>query len=215
MLNVSPHTQIIPNDREWIVYHSLFGRPIILDDEAYRFLMSFRDGASEGISATQPEILEELRNLSLLIDESEDERMRLHELHDIYQQQVASGAVINYLSLIMSEDCNFSCRYCIAQAFRLQRIKTEKSMRLEIAHQAINGFVDLIRRHNHPVAYINFGGGEPLLHAGKVAEIVGYCEQSYPDVRFRFAMNTNASLITSGVAEMFRQCKIQVATSLD
>jgi len=215
MLTVSRYAQIINTGNKWIVYHSLFGRPIILDRKAFDFFMSFKSKPQKKVTPTQEKAIEDLRSLSLLIDETTDERDHLHDLYAAYQQQVASGSVINYLSLIMSEDCNFSCRYCIARAFRSQRGRTEKTMQSEVAQLAVDKFVALAQLHNQQELYINFGGGEPLLHSEKVSSIIDYCKQSYPNIRFRFAMNTNASLISSNVAEMIRQNGIQIAASLD
>lgn len=217
MLRVSPHTQIIPCRDGYVAYHSLFGRPLIINEEAYSFLKSFAGGKSNDFTSEEKAVAAEFASLYLVVEEEFDERALLEEKCREYEREIATGSLVNYLSLIMAESCNFGCRYCFAKAFHDKRTtKTPNAlMQLPTAYRAIDEFMALIQKHQRQEAYINFGGGEPLLNFMAIKNTVKYCEAKYPKQFFKFAVNTNSSLITPAIARFLRLHSFDIATSLD
>lgn len=217
MLRQSSYLQIVPGGDAFIAYHSLFGQPIVLDSEAYNFLQSFIDWRSDSFAPDQQETAQEFIDLYLIVSDRTDELVILEKRRQEYRKAVATGSKVSFLSLIMAETCNFNCRYCFAEAFHDERAEKEYRalMSMDIASLAIDQFMALIKRHNQPEAYINFGGGEPLLNSHNIVAAVKYIKSRYPDFPLRFGINTNASLVDDDIAHFLKHHDFEIATSLD
>ena len=119
-LTISPFTQIVIGNKNVVIYHSLFGNPNIITFPTLKLLKIFR----------QPHSIVEVRGnfniegldeaVQVLIDgfflnpENFDERDFLRRSMQRYKKKVRAGHLINFLSLVVSEACNFSCSYCFA-----------------------------------------------------------------------------------------------------
>lgn len=215
MFKLSPHCRIVPCGDVSVVYHSLFGNPLVVDNQALRLLESYKQpkpALPYSDSKIDNEAIKQI--LPFIVEQGMQERDKLILPWRRYEADLASGKCITYLSLIMAECCNFRCSYCMARALRDKR-KSNSLMKPEVAFKAIDLFASLIRKHRHQEAYLNFGGGEPLLNISVIRTAVEYCRQSYPDINFRFNINTNASLVTKEIATFFKEYDFQVASSLD
>jgi len=135
------------------------------------------------------------------------------------EKEIVSGSLIDYLELIMSEVCNFRCTYCIHfnNLETSDRINNPKKfMRFEMAKETVDRYLEILRRHGKYIAEINFGGGEPLLAWPVIKQVLEYCRIVYgSEFEFHFSINTNASLITLEVAEILKEHRVKVASSLD
>lgn len=89
-------------------------------------------------------------------------------------------------------------------------------MSLKTATKTIDIFLSILKDNNKSEAYINFGGGEPLMNYKVINSVLEYCLKKYGNLfKFKFRINTNASLITPKIAEMLRFYDIKPAVSLD
>lgn len=214
----SSYLQIVRIGSDYIAYHSLFGRPLFLNEEAHDFLMSFAGGRlCHQFTPEQEAIATEFARLNLIVDEGLNERALLEEKCLEYDVEIATGSRVSYLSLIMAECCNFGCTYCIADAFQDERSAKQHELLMPegTAERAIDEFMLLVQRHNHEEAYVNFGGGEPLLNFPVIKFAVEHCKDHYPGQRFKFALNTNSSLVTPEIARFLYLHGFDIATSLD
>lgn len=115
--------------------------------------------------------------------------------------------------------CNFACSYCISSSMinaTYRRHNPFKLMGVEIAKKSLDSFLDILRRNGKNQAYINFGGGEPLLNWLTIKEVLLYCEEKYAkEFQFSFTINTNLSLIKPEMIAFFKQHTVKIASSLD
>ncbi|MDR0722299.1 MAG: radical SAM protein [Treponema sp.] len=95
--------------------------------------------------------------------------------------------------------CNLRCRYCYAAQV------PPADMDIRIARMAIDGM--------EPPFRIQFSGGEPLLRADLMAEIMDYARFKNPGVSF--ALQTNGTLLNEGVLGLLKQYQVALGISLD
>jgi len=136
-----------------------------------------------------------------------------------YSESAAGGKNIEYLSLILSENCNFACSYCISNSMisaSHRKTNKKKVMSAETAIRAIDIFLSILAENNKGCAYINFGGGEPLINAIVMKCVLEYCCEKYGRAfDFKFRINTNASFINRDIAEALKKYDVKPAISLD
>lgn len=217
--------QFVERGGKSLIWHSLFGYPQILNQEATELLNIF----------SIPRVIEEIKKMNIFGDVEEnililqkcffiipvrfDERTYLEKKLKDYEVVISNGSNIDYLSLIMSENCNFACTYCISNsmisASRRQKSNT-RIMSFNTAAKAIDIFLSILKDNNQNEAYINFGGGEPLINYKVMHSVLEYCLKKYGSIfKFKFRINTNASLITPRIAEMLKFYDVKPAISLD
>lgn len=209
-----------------VIWHSLFGHPKIVSKEMLEFLNVFTTpkkidsvlGEYE-IDADQEASLDELVAEYYLIPDGFDERAFLAERMKEREGTITNGSLIDYLELIMSEACNFRCTYCIHfnNLETSERIKNPKKfMPFEVAKEAVDHFLAILRQQGKRLAEVNFGGGEPLLVWSVIEQVLEYCRPRYDsEFTFRFSINTNGSLITPEIAKRLKEYNVEVASSLD
>lgn len=222
----SGFVQTVERNGDAVIWHSLFGNSQIVSSSVIGFLDLFREGRSlESLEAEyEPssdvrKVVSDLIENYFLIPEGFDEREFLAQQMRERESSITSGAMIDYLELIMSEACNFRCTYCI----HFNNLETSdrinnprKFMTFEQAREVVDRYLEMLRRNGKKVAEINFGGGEPLLAWPVVKQVLEYCTARYGgEFSFNFSVNTNGSLITQEIARSLRDFKVSVAVSLD
>ena len=224
-LIASTFTQTIINKRSAIIYHSLFGNPNIITFPALKLFKIFHRACSLADVRRNFDIEGLDEAIQILIDgfflnpEGFNERGFLHKLMQRYKKEVKNGHLINFLSLVMSEVCNFSCSYCFANkklidnGFSNQRCEL---MGFKTAQKAVDIFFELMKEHDKQDVTINFGGGEPLLNFKTILQVLSYVKRKYfRQHNITFVLNTNCSKITKRIASVLKQYKVSIAASLD
>lgn len=221
----SRYMQVVREGDLAVIWHSLFGYPNVVSIETLEFLESFSTPKTiysqigSEIANEDQEALERLVQCHFLVSEGFDDRAFLEEQTRKREADITNGLLINYLELIMSEACNFRCTYCIhfnnlETSNRINNLN--KFMRFEVAKEAIDGYLKILRSHGKHIAEINFGGGEPLLAWPVINQILKYCHAVYGlEFEFHFSINTNASLITLDIAGALKKFRVEIASSLD
>ena len=103
------------------------------------------------------------------------------------------------LALWLTGKCNLRCRYCYAAH------GPQADMRYETARKAMD-YMD-----GHPFR-LQLAGGEPLLNKPLLLRIL---EDVGDDPSIPCSIQTNATLIDDGIAEVFRKYRVAVGVSLD
>lgn len=115
----------------------------------------------------------------------------------------------NHLILILSERCNFGCSYCYAQKAHNNDI---------IAWSTICKAVNTIMHCADKNVRITFiGGGEPLITYNLIQKTVEYAEllaQKFSK-KVIFSVTTNASLISSNIAQWMKAHNFRVSVSFE
>ncbi|URZ17160.1 Cys-rich peptide radical SAM maturase CcpM [Clostridium felsineum] len=122
---------------------------------------------------------------------------------------------IDQLTLQVTQDCNLRCSYCAYSKFdnSTQRNRSNKEMSMETATKAI----DFLLRHSNDSEkiVISFYGGEPLLKFDFIKEIISYAKENFIGKELRFALTTNATLLTEEIIEYSINNNIDIMISLD
>jgi uncharacterized protein len=150
-----------------------------------------------------PEMIEPLRRTGMLVADIEIEKA------------IASGlpAEINRLSsglavaVILTMNCNFSCRYCYEGT-----LKSRQAMSEETGRQLVQ-YVKARFRPGHKKVILDFYGGEPLLAKERIRQIAAplkeFTERQGAD--FYFTLVTNGSLLTRNVVENLKPFGLRTA----
>lgn len=228
ILTKSQFLQIVYSDNKAkaIVYHSLFGFPQILNGDALDLLSAFSAPnsvsavVSQNSFANAKENIRTLESLFFLVPPDFDERGYIRKIStERYLPAIRSGERIEYLSLILSEQCNFACQYCISNsmlAVSNRGLSKKKVMSGEMAEEAADKFFAETKRSGKNSVYINFGGGEPLINWDVMLHVMGYCAAKYADnFQITFSINTNGSLLNERIAKQLKRFGVKIALSLD
>lgn len=111
------------------------------------------------------------------------------------------------LTFILTEDCNLRCSYCYQKNFRPTRMSSK------IARRAIQSAVD----HGVESLTLTFFGGEPLLEADTMFEILDFARQIERETGMLITgkMPTNGLLLDESVIERARAARLFVSLSFD
>jgi uncharacterized protein len=107
------------------------------------------------------------------------------------------------LVLMVTTDCNLRCRYCYANGG-----DERAHMDWAVAKRA----VDLMRESSSSFT-VQFSGGEPLLNFDIIQQVLFYIEDLGVDARSQ--LQTNATLVSSDMANRLKDLGIGVGISLD
>ncbi|MDL2220303.1 Cys-rich peptide radical SAM maturase CcpM [Eubacteriales bacterium OttesenSCG-928-N14] len=121
---------------------------------------------------------------------------------------------IEQLTLQVTQDCNFRCKYCsFSGTGKLQRMHTNKTMPLEVAKRA----VDFLHQRSVDAnnSYISFYGGEPFLALSLIKEVVQYANEVFEGRELSYSITTNGSIINDEVIEMCEENNISLLISID
>lgn len=110
------------------------------------------------------------------------------------------------LILMVTEDCNFNCKYCY-------QTRKNHYMTWETAKQTLDFFLPVMKKNSR----ITFLGGEPFLAFDLVKEVVSYLESINRDSPglVKYAASTNGSLLDDRVLDFLDQNAFTIGLSFD
>lgn len=164
------------------------------------------------------ELLEEPdEELRLLLDDgylsSKRPSIIRHPLSDLAPYYLERK--IDMITLQLTQECNFRCRYCVysEKINRRQRSHSSRIMTWETAKNAIDFYI----KHSvdSECRFIGFYGGEPLLQFELIRNIVEYAEQHAQGKALDFHMTTNGSLLTEKVVPFLVEHNFHLLISID
>ena len=138
-------------------------------------------------------------------------RIPLFQDIDIYEQQkkiidnsekILKQSGIKQLILMITEECNFRCKYCIySEMYSYSRNHSSKFMTWNVAQKAIDYYMEFNRKsleYNPTLSpCVGFYGGEALLNWDLVVKAVEYIENVYHKEfnNILYTITTNGSLL--------------------
>ncbi len=120
---------------------------------------------------------------------------------------------MNSITLGITEQCNFRCKYCIySESFEHYRKHSLKNMSLSIARKAVEYLLNHSQKQTRP-RVVSFYGGEPLLRWGLIRSII----QKYGSQNntLQYSITTNGSLLNKKIIELLIDNNITLIISLD
>lgn len=123
------------------------------------------------------------------------------------------------LTLIVTEACNFRCKYCIYSGeYSNNRTHSINSMNLDTAKLAIFQYLthfNEIRKNNIAATpTIGFFGGEPLIKFNLIKESVKYSKSIYKE-DIVYTVTTNGSLLNKDIIKFFIKNKFYINITLN
>ena len=126
---------------------------------------------------------------------------------------------ISILYLLTTDQCNFACRYCFIEgSFPVGHVASQ--MTPEVAKKGVDLYAQaIVRNPSSKRKRVIFYGGEPLLNFTTMVAAVEYIEElksngSLPK-EVGLSLNTNASVVTSEIAQFLAGHQITASVSLD
>jgi len=202
-----------------VVVHALRGTSLLLNAEAEALLDSFAHPPAprhrRGYRASQlAPLLDAFLAKGFLLPADQNEREAF--LRSRHPGDLASGAHLRGLSLVVSERCNLACPYCLRGAFLgLPPGQHPAQMSIRTARQAIRAFLRVADRHLGHNLQVSFRGGEPLLAPEVVFAAVRDLRSIWPDRPVRVSLVTNGTLVTDAAARQMAALGIAAEVSLD
>ncbi len=121
---------------------------------------------------------------------------------------------IQEITLNVTEDCNFRCKYCAYSGlYKYQRTHSNKSMSEKIAKGAIDFFNSVSEKS--PVVYVGFYGGEPLSNFDLIKKVIQYGEKKLNKKEKFWAITNNGSLIDKDRFYFLTSKNVLLNVSLD
>lgn len=145
-------------------------------------------------------------------------RTDLQEIYSGNSKDFFAG-LTSQLLLVVTEDCNLRCKYCIYSDFyKEKKTYSSKKMSKETAFKAVAFFKKL---HEEKLKYgykdeakISFYGGEPLLNFKLIKEVVDYVKKiNFSNVQF--LMTTNGTLMNDPILDFLARENFILSFSLD
>jgi uncharacterized protein len=126
------------------------------------------------------------------------------------------------LTLNITEDCNFGCKYCVYRGFYTysNRANSSEYMSFSTAKKAIDYYFSLFeegKRYNpiRKTPTIGFYGGEPLLNFDLIRRCVEYINLTYYAFETHYTITTNGSCLDKDKADWLMQNNFLILLSLD
>lgn len=112
------------------------------------------------------------------------------------------------VSLSLTHNCNFRCRYCYAGR------KYKADMPLETAKQVVDLAIE--KSHGEMIDF-SFFGGEPLLKFELIKQISSYIhsQTSRSSIPYRLGITTNGSILNQEILNFFKEQNFSLCFSLD
>jgi len=121
---------------------------------------------------------------------------------------------INDVTLQITRDCNFSCRYCLfASNSQVERAHEKKHMTWDTAKRAI----DYMYSHSADMqeVRVSFYGGEPLMNFSVIEKAVQYSEELFKTKSVKYSMTINGSLLNDSIVQFLVKYRFHITISLD
>jgi len=215
----------------YALYHSIFGNLCLLDKQAFNLLKSFQSAKtvqivlkkykSQTVQKKAQELIKEFLKRGFLIRPGTDECSEFKKFVQI--QNIKKGKETCIVQLVVSNICNFRCKYCFVDTIYCskERAKTQKDpenkiMKKQDAKKYIQIVIKHIIENKRKNLFIQFFGGEPLVNW----PVIKYVLEEFSGgekygIKIRYSIVTNGSLITDEIARYFKKYDVAVIVSFD
>lgn len=146
------------------------------------------------------------------------EALRSKITDDEIEKKIAN---LKDLTLQLTQDCNFRCKYCgYSGIYTQQRVHSKKNMSLDLGRKAVNFFLEDLHsplRTIREYPAITFYGGEPFMQYSTMMALINYVI-THPLAEghlIKFIANTNGYLLTPNRMHEIVSNELRVDISLD
>ena len=203
-------------------YHSLRLKPIFISKTLSDLLLAYENGQTtelflKKLPANQQEngkkIVGNLYAAEMLMEVQDDELNKLRQL----KQKFLGEPAIGVLYLLLNDGCNFRCTYCFIEN-SLPPGYHFSTMSKETARRSLDLYSRVLLKGVGRKTII-FYGGEPLINLGALQFCLKYIrelkDKGLLPENLATTINTNGSLVTEEVVNLFHEHNVAVSVSLD
>ena len=210
----SKNLHVIEKDDTFYVFHKKFGNLTLMSRREYQLLNNLD---------LEIENKKEILNIfseNYFINECDKEENENIELEINNRNDASDGRLLIGLQLIVSNFCNFNCKYCFLNEEHKLRDNSEKNapsdMKLDVAKKAINFMIENIKKNGNKILSIEFFGGEPLMNWRLIKEVLDfYGNGEKSEIAIEYTITTNGSLITNEVIDYFEKYNVHTIISFE
>ena len=231
-LVISKYLQIIPRKTDYAIYHSLFGNLELINYAGKKLLETFNTPKSiNEVIATfdkyDPSIvcryINDLQTRCFLVQNGIDEYNFIESNYKNREQHLSTGYLIRALQLIVTNKCNFNCKYCFVdnmynskERSEIQHSPSNMQMSMQVAKKSIDNLLTILKKNKTKFLNIEFFGGEPLMNWPIIEFVLKTFKNGNPnEVKILYSITTNGSLITEKMARLFKKFGVTVTVSFD
>jgi uncharacterized protein len=201
-----------------VLYNNLWPRPVKGSQEFVAATSLIEGIKKEQLPASAGQLVSVLYESHLLFDQDQDEVACLAAQQQAWLDRARHGRLLRTLVLDVVPGCNLACTYCnVMKAQDEGYLPRGGAMSLDMAQSAIDQFLGILADAKADRARIVLFGGEPLLRADRVVQILEYAKERAAQLTFPVhrSVNTNGSFITAKLAQTLHELGCAVALSLD
>lgn len=212
-MNRSKYLSYVKSGNDYFVYHKLFGNLTLIGEKEYNFLNNFEDGRIE-----EGSLVEYLID-NFFINESDEEAI-IVENEKKNRRAATDGRMLTGIQLVVSNFCNFECKYCFLNEEHKLRDNSEfnapSNMEFNVAKKAMDYMIDNVKKNGNSVLSVEFFGGEPLMNWSLVKKVLDeYGVGEKYGIEIAYTITTNGSLINDEMIDYFEKYNVLVIVSYD
>jgi uncharacterized protein len=236
IIQLSPYVRTFKRPDDFIMFHSLIGGGCSVTSTIYNVLKSLnqRKKMSDLIEQFKEipvseilDIVDTFTKKKFIISEEENssEYDKWVSLTNNFVNNLIDGGQISSIQLIVSNMCNFKCKYCFINSIYVseerkywQKANANKVMTAENAIRYIDNVINYIKsgKDKQHFLHIQFFGGEPLTNKPVIKSVLDHYKFGEEQgISLSYSIVTNGSLIDEDIAEYFSKYKVSVSVSFD
>ena len=185
-----------------LVYNSLSGALAKVDDTFFYALDAISQNNIEKINNVNTELLDNMKRLGLILDDTKD------ELEILKKNSKSNSQSVGHLKLIVAPtlECNFKCVYCYEEP-------KKGFMKDEVIEDLLSLLNNAFSTSEIETLSLVWYGGEPLLAPDIIEKISLNIQEICKKhaVKFHSSIITNGYLVNEKTVELFIKCKINSA----
>ena len=234
-VQVSKYVKFIERPNDTVIYHSQIGGACAIDEKIREIFEKLKDikvcnSPQELISKLkfnidESELEEVFQEFSekgfLIVDGVDTDYVEKYTNERI--QNLSTGRQIKTIQLVVSNNCNFKCKYCFENKIycseereKYQHDINNKIMSSADAIEYIQVVIDTIKKEDADALHIQFFGGEPLTNKEAIIAVLEHFENGKQyGIDISYSIVTNGSLIDKNIAEYFKRYNVGVVISFD
>lgn len=227
-MNVSEYIHLLPvEEGVYVGWNRYYPSIFILNDAALELMDKIKNNTPFEKDEETDYFLREFKKYKFIYDGDMDPsledfkqelRLQLEKikkaLNDMDEKQLDYSEI-----KIMTDDCNLTCSYCVNHSPQKTFCPGEETVSPEtkrrVVMRCVQQYMERKKKHNREEAGFFFNGGEILMEWELIREIVRRVKTDYPDMKIKFGVNTNLTLLTEEMARFFKEHDFNVHISID
>lgn len=198
----------------YFIYHSIFGNLLKINEEMYNYIFSSDNFSEEELLKNfTTEDFNFLKSNYFITKTCFDEQNLINKKIELRKSSLEEGKEFDKLQLIMTNACNFKCKYCFCEQFTKE--KNNLAMSYEIADLSILNSIKILKANNKKNLYISFFGGEPSLNLKVIQDILLKFKNHYLGIDIFYEYTSNGSIMSDNIASLFKKYNVVVTFSID